>query len=299
MARISFRSIFAGLAALALAVPAAAQITVTQPNYVSPSGTPKSVAPVNIVLPDGSIFAGSSGGGSGGAVTAVSGAFATGSVVDIGAAASPAAGTLNARIEQVRALLAAPLVTGSNIIGRVGIDQTTPGTTNGVVVNSSALPAGASTETTLSGLSSKIPASLGAKTGATSLSVVPNSDTQFPTLNTPSATAAYGIAATTIANASADPLKASAGNVYSVNLVNGTTAGFVVLYDSATTPTGGAALTASLTRYCYPVPASNGFDKAWPIPLGFTAGAQLLFSTSCTSYAIPATLPVILSGQVK
>lgn len=37
------------------------------------------------------------------------------------------------------------LPSGSAIIGKVGIDQTTPGTTNGVVVNSSALPSGAST----------------------------------------------------------------------------------------------------------------------------------------------------------
>ena len=37
------------------------------------------------------------------------------------------------------------LAEGTTIIGKVGIDQTTPGATNGVVVNSSALPAGAST----------------------------------------------------------------------------------------------------------------------------------------------------------
>jgi hypothetical protein len=39
------------------------------------------------------------------------------------------------------------LAAGTAIIGKVGIDQTTPGTTNGVVVNSSALPTGASTST--------------------------------------------------------------------------------------------------------------------------------------------------------
>jgi hypothetical protein len=37
----------------------------------------------------------------------------------------------------------ATLQTGSAIVGKVGIDQTTPGNTNGVVVNSSALPTGA------------------------------------------------------------------------------------------------------------------------------------------------------------
>jgi len=41
----------------------------------------------------------------------------------------------------------APLATGANLIGKVGIDQTTPGTTNGVVVNSSALPSNAATST--------------------------------------------------------------------------------------------------------------------------------------------------------
>lgn len=39
----------------------------------------------------------------------------------------------------------AALPAGSNIIGNFRVDQTTPGTTNGVVVNSSALPAGAAT----------------------------------------------------------------------------------------------------------------------------------------------------------
>jgi hypothetical protein len=41
----------------------------------------------------------------------------------------------------------AVLGAGSAIIGKFGIDQTTPGTTNGVVVNASALPAGAATAT--------------------------------------------------------------------------------------------------------------------------------------------------------
>lgn len=41
------------------------------------------------------------------------------------------------------------LPAGTNIIGKVDIDQTTPGTTNGVVVNSSALPTGAATNAEL------------------------------------------------------------------------------------------------------------------------------------------------------
>lgn len=52
----------------------------------------------------------------------------------------------------------ASLQPGSAIIGRAGLDQTTPGTTNGVVVNGSALPNGAATETTLQGVVSAIQA---------------------------------------------------------------------------------------------------------------------------------------------
>lgn len=57
---------------------------------------------------------------------------------------------------------------------------TVQGISGGTVVPVSAaslpLPAGAATETTLAAVSGKLPASLGAKTGATSLSVVPASD---------------------------------------------------------------------------------------------------------------------------
>lgn len=42
---------------------------------------------------------------------------------------------------QLHTDITAPIVAGTNIIGKVGIDQTTPGTTNGVQVNA-ALPAG-------------------------------------------------------------------------------------------------------------------------------------------------------------
>lgn len=42
------------------------------------------------------------------------------------------------------------------------------------------LPTGAATEATLSAMSAKLPSSLGAKTGALSFSVVPNTDTNFP-----------------------------------------------------------------------------------------------------------------------
>ena len=54
---------------------------------------------------------------------------------------NPLSGDLSGNL---RTVLNAALPAGSNIIGKFGIDQTTPGTTNGVQVNA-ALPAGANT----------------------------------------------------------------------------------------------------------------------------------------------------------
>lgn len=51
---------------------------------------------------------------------------------------------LGTKIEAVRALAAAALPAGTNIIGKVGIDQTTPGTTNGVIVKNGSVGTDAS-----------------------------------------------------------------------------------------------------------------------------------------------------------
>lgn len=86
------------------------------------------------------------------------------------------------------------LPAGTNILGKVGIDQTTPGTTNGVQVNA-ALPAGSNSigqvtanagtnlntsalnlEATQSAMSAKLPATLGQKTMANSMAVTIASD---------------------------------------------------------------------------------------------------------------------------
>jgi hypothetical protein len=53
--------------------------------------------------------------------------------------------TANTSLATIATNTGAATPAGTNLIGKVGIDQTTPGTTNGVVVNSSALPTGAAT----------------------------------------------------------------------------------------------------------------------------------------------------------
>lgn len=93
-----------------------------------------------------------------------------------------------------QALTATTLVAGTALVGKVGIDQTTPGTTNGVVVNQ-ALPPGTNSigqitanagtnlntsalnlESTQSAMSAKLPATLGQTTSALSLATVLASD---------------------------------------------------------------------------------------------------------------------------
>jgi len=72
------------------------------------------------------------------------------------------------------------LTSGSAIIGKISIDQTTPGTTNAVAVASSALPTGASTETTSAAILAKIITSPATEakqdTGNSSLSTIAAKD---------------------------------------------------------------------------------------------------------------------------
>lgn len=119
------------------------------------------------------------------------------------------------------------------------------------------------------------------------------------TVSTPTASANNALTTATVAAATTDQLKASAGNVYSLNLVNSTTAGFAILYDAAAAPTSGTALTTSLIRYCFPVAASAGFDKVFQMPVAMTNGASLLFSTSCTTYTAVSPAPIMMAGQAK
>lgn len=115
----------------------------------------------------------------------------------------------------------------------------------------------------------------------------------------PTSNASQGLTTVSAAGVASQVAKASAGNVYSLNIVNNTTAGFAFVYDSATALTTGTAFTASLLRYCFPVAASSGIDKVWPVPLAMTNGTFEGISTSCTTYTVPANLPISMASQVK
>lgn len=80
--------------------------------------------------------------GVGTAVTIADGADVTqGTKADAAVTDPTSSGTLMAFIKGILTQLQAAIPAGANIIGKLGIDQTTPGTTNGVVINA-ALPFG-------------------------------------------------------------------------------------------------------------------------------------------------------------
>jgi hypothetical protein len=110
----------------------------------------------------------------------------------------------------------------------------------------------------------------------------------------PSATAAAGTtnARTTVA-ASSLIAKASAGNLYQYNVTSGASAGYVLIYNSATVPADG---TVTPVR-CIPLAANTGIE----VPLRgsyHSAGIVLAFSTTgCFTQTLSAT--AFISAEIK
>lgn len=74
----------------------------------------------------------SGGGGGGGAVTIADGADVAQGAKNDAAYSGSGDSTVVAALKGMYALIGGPIPTGTNIIGKVGIDQTTPGTTNAI-----------------------------------------------------------------------------------------------------------------------------------------------------------------------
>jgi hypothetical protein len=139
----------AGMASLVLAGLAWAA---NAPTYKDPVGQTRDAAGVVLIGTDGQPYDATGGtGGGGGAVTEADGANVTlGAKADAKSTATDTtaitlmsvAKQISASIQAVATSVAGAQPAGTAIIGKVGIDQTTPGTTNGVQVNA-ALPVGA------------------------------------------------------------------------------------------------------------------------------------------------------------
>lgn len=107
--------------------------------------------------------------------------------------------------------------------------------TGAVVISSSALPTGAATETTLSAASAKLPASLGAKAGSASLSVVLATDAGLDVIDFIDTTPVLDTSSSNITASAGNPLaivSSLAANVKAIK-VNDTTGEFIGVYTGA------------------------------------------------------------------
>jgi hypothetical protein len=192
---------------------------------------------------------------------------------------------------------------GANVIGRVGIDQTTPGTTNAVAMQglyASPLPtltAGSSAQPVLDPngrldmTMRQTLATPGNNPGVgNSVQGLPNA-IGFPLA--PSTNAGNGIVPVA-PTASAFTYKAAAGNLFGFSFTQGTTAGFFAILNLAAAPSSGAAISP---LECIPVAASAYVARRQDIPDRYSTGITIVSTSSCSTYT-PVT-PVLMTGVVQ
>lgn len=71
-------------------------------------------------------------------------------------------------------------------------------------------------------------------------------------------------------------IKASAGNLYGYNIVTGATAGYLMIFDAVAVPADGTVT----PKLCIPIAANTGIQTDRDIPLRFTTGISICFSTT-------------------
>ena len=145
------------------------------------------------------------------------------------------------------------LAAGTNIVGKVGIDQTTPGTTNkvsigtdGTIAVNTALPAGANA----------IGGVYQAPSASSSFAITPGSSSALESNHV---------------------LKGSAGNLYSLYVVTGSVGGYLMTFNATSAPVDGAVTPVE----CIPVPANSigSLDFA-VIPDNYSTGIVAVFSST-------------------
>lgn len=207
------------------------------------------------------------------------------------------------------------LVAGTAIVGKVGIDQTTPGTTNGVQVNA-ALPAGANVigkvsidqttpgTTNLVALAANQSVNVAQVSGTTA--DVNNGTVSAGTLRVTIASNSTGQVAlaagtavvgqvnlapqtsggTTMAhainpnNVTGVVVKNSAGQLYGVTMcTSGSVAAYLHLYNSSSAPTAGAGTIVKTLICPGPSVGGGGASYQWPNGIAFSAGIAYTFTS--------------------
>lgn len=259
--------------------------------------------------------------GSSGSTTDVNVTKWGGAATTLGAKTSAA--SVPVTIASDQASFPVTVAAGSAIIGNVRIDQTTPGTTNGVVVNSGTV----TTVTTLTGTTTLTPGTGAANLGKAEDAAAGSGDTGVAAwaiqtaspadaatdgdyaglqmkngglYTTPIPNTAAGAGITTVKSSALESnhvIKNSAGNLYGFQVTTGATAGWVLVYNGTTAPTAGGAAVAP--EKCYIIGANTTIGVAYtPVPLSLSTGIVLVFSSSgCLTNTASST--VFFSGDAK
>lgn len=106
--------------------------------------------------------------------------------------------------------------------------------------------------------------------------------------NLPTSSANQGMALVSSSAAESNKvLKASAGNLYSITITTGASAGYLMIFNATSAPIDGAVTPA----YCIPVAASSGTPLKWgDFPVVFSTGITAVFSTTgCFTKTASAT----------
>jgi hypothetical protein len=202
---------------------------------------------------------------------------------------------------------AVQVTAGAAIIGKVGIDQTTPGTTNGVQVNA-ALPAGTNLmgkvgiDQTTPGTTNGVQVNAALPAGTNIIGKAGIDQTTDITTNgveiAPTAGSAAGITPNQIAAAGSSlVLKNSAGNLYTATISVGATALYLMIFNNTSAPGDGAVTPA----YCFgPLPINAPYALSWAPgpPAVFSTGITLVSSTT-GCFTKTASNSVFLAGQAK
>lgn len=165
------------------------------------------------------------------------------------------------------------IAAGSAIIGKVGIDQTTAGTTNGVSI----AQLGTVTISTGNGVSG---------TGVQRVSIASDSTGQIAPAANATATGFTTNQQNTLTNTKI-AVKAAAGNMYGYRLYNPNTSYvYIQLFNALT---GSVTLGTTSPTEVIPVPPGGLIDETYPVPAAYNTGIVIAATTTATGLTAPAS----------